>query len=82
MIFASEDQKMMYTRIWKEIKKAINEVADYSKDYCVIRFDSDDVLHLSFMINFRSLTIIIRSVLKKDNKFYLQIYLDYCLYEI
>ena len=78
---------MMYTRVWKEIRKIINEVADnklgdYSRDYGVIKFDSNDVLPLSFMINIRSLTIIIRSVVEKDNKFYLQIYLDYYLYEV
>ena len=49
MIFLSKSQKMMYTRIWEEIKKIINKVADnklsdYNKDYSVIRFDSDDVL--------------------------------------
>ena len=40
---------MMYTRIWEEIKKVINEVSDnklgdYSKDYSVIMLDSADVL--------------------------------------
>ena len=48
MIFTSKSQKMMYTRIWEETKKVINEVADnklgdYSKDYSVIMFDSDVV---------------------------------------
>ena len=51
MIFTSKSQKMMYTRIWEEIKKVINDVADnklgdYSKDYSVIMFDSDGVLPL------------------------------------
>ena len=87
IIFTSESQKMMYTRIWEEIKKAINKFADnklgdYSKDYSVIRFDSNDVLSLSFVINIRSLTIIIRSVFEDDNKFHPQIFLNYCLYEV
>ena len=43
-------------------------------------FDSDDDLPLNSMINIRSLTIIIRSVLSKDNNFYPQIYLNYCSY--
>ena len=86
MIFTSKSQKMMYTRIWEEIKKAINEVADnklgdYSKDYSVTMFDSDDVLPLNSMINIRSLAIIIKSVLSKDNNFYPQIYLNYCSYD-
>ena len=86
MIFTSKSQKMMYTRIWEEIKKVINEVADnklgnYSKDYSVIMFDSGEVLPLNSMINIRSLTITIKSVLSKDNNFYPQIYLNYCSYK-
>ena len=51
MIFTSKSRKMMYTRIWEEIKNVINEVSDnklgdYSKDYSEIMFDSDDVLPL------------------------------------
>ena len=30
MIFTSKTQKMMYTRIWEEIKKLINEVDEFS----------------------------------------------------
>ena len=40
MIFTSKSQKMMYTRIWEEIKKVINEVdefSNYDKNYDVIR---------------------------------------------
>ena len=44
-------------------------------------FDSDDVLPLNSMINIRSLTIIITSVLRKDNNFYPQTYLKYCSYD-
>ena len=43
--FTSESQKMMYETIWKEIKKLINnEISNYSKDYTVFKFDSNDVL--------------------------------------
>ena len=47
MIFTSKSQKMMYTRIWKEIKKVINKVdefSNYDKNYDVISFDTDDIL--------------------------------------
>ena len=66
MIFTSKSQKMMYTRIWEEVKKVINEVdefSNYDKNYDVISFDTDDILSLNFIINIRSLTIIIKSVL-------------------
>ena len=73
MIFMSKSQKMMYTRTWKEIKKLINEVdefSNYGKDYDVISFDTDDILSLNSIINIYSMTIIFRSVFKDNNKFY------------
>ena len=83
MIFTSKSQKMMYTRIWEEIKKVINEVdefSNYDKDYDVISFDTDHILSLNSIINIYSTTIIIRSVFKDNNKFYPQIYLTNCTY--
>ena len=83
MIFTSKSQKMMYTRIWEEIKKLINEVdefSNYDKIYDVISFDTDDILSLNSIINIYSMTIIIRSVFKDNNKFFPQIYLTNCRY--
>ena len=83
MIFTSKSQKMMYTRIWEEIKKVINEVdelSNYDKNYDVISFDTDDILSLNSIINIYSMTIIIKSVFKDNNKFYPQIYLTNCRY--
>ena len=82
MIFKNKSQKMMYTRIWEEIKKVINEVdefSNYDKNYDVISFDTDDILSLNSIINIYSIAIIIKSVFK-DNKFYPQIYLTNCMY--
>ena len=78
MIFKSKSQKMMYTRIWEEIKKNFNEVdefSNYDKNYDVISFDTDDILSLNSIINIYSITIIIKSVFKDNNKFYPQIHL-------
>ena len=83
MIFTSKSQKVMYTRIWEEIKKVINEVdefSNYDKNYDVISFDTDDILSLNSIINIYSMTIIIKSVFKNNNKFYPQIYLTNCRY--
>ena len=83
MIFKSKSQKMMYTRIWEEIKKVINEVdefSNYDKNYDVISFDTDDILSLNSIINIYSITIIIKPVFKDNNKFYPQIYLTDCRY--
>ena len=84
MIFTRKSQKMMYTRIWEEIKEVINEVekfSNYDKNYDVINFDTDDILSLNSVINIYSMTIIIKSVFKDNNKFYPQIYLTNCRYK-
>ena len=84
LILKNQRQKMMYTKIWEEIKALINKISDvkfnnYSKDDDVIGFETDDVLPLNSIINIYSMTIIIRSVFKDDNKFYPQIYLVNCV---
>ena len=79
----SKSQKMMYMKKWEEIKKVINEVdefSNYDKSYDVISFGTDDILSLNSMINIRSMTIIIKSVFKDNNKLYPQIYLRNCMY--
>ena len=83
MIFKPKSQKMMYTRIWEEIKKVINEVdefSNYDRNYDIISFDTDDILSLNSIINIYSITIIIKAVFKDNNKFYPQIYLADCRY--
>ena len=83
MTFTSKSQKMMYMRIWEEIKKVINKVdefSNYDEKYDVISFDTDDILSLNSIINIYSITIIIKSVFKDNNKFYPPIYLTNCRY--
>ena len=46
-----------------------------------IEFDTDDNLLLNKPLKLRMLTVIVRSVFEEDGKFYLQVYLDECLYE-
>ena len=47
-----------------------------------IKFDSDDKLPLNKILKSCVLTIIIRNIFEKDDKYYPQIFLDDCLYEI
>ena len=47
-----------------------------------IRFKSNDDLPLNKPIKLRLLTIIIRAIFSKDNKFYPQLFLDDTLYEL
>ena len=45
-----------------------------------IRFCSDIDLPLGKLIEFKVLTIIIKYIIKKNDKYYPEIYLDECLY--
>ena len=47
-----------------------------------IKFHSDDDLLLNKILKLRILTIIVRSVFEEDGKYYLQVFLDKCLYEV
>ena len=47
-----------------------------------IKFNSDDDLPLNKILKFPILRIIIRSIFEKDGKYYPQIFLDECLYEV
>ena len=47
-----------------------------------IKFDTEDNLPLNKQLKLHMLTIIVRSVFEEDGKFYPQLYLDDCLYEL
>ena len=75
------------TEIWNEIKNELETINGskkcvYSKDFVKIKFDTDDNLSLNKQLKLHMLTIIIRSVFEEDGKFYAQLYLDNCLYEL
>ena len=46
-----------------------------------IKFNSDDVLPLNKVLKLHMLTIIVRSVFE-DGKYYPQVFLDECLYQV
>ena len=47
-----------------------------------IKFNTDDDLPLNKPLKFPTMTIVVRSVFEEDGKYYLQVYLDECLYEL
>ena len=55
---------------------------EYDKDFMKITFDTDYNLALNKQLKLRMLTIIVTSVFEENGKFYLQLYLDDCLYEL
>ena len=54
----------------------------YDDNYMKIKFNTDDNIPLNKIIYFLTIIIIIRSVTKKDDKYYPQLFLDDCLYEV
>ena len=71
----------VFNGIMGKIKEVSNDECDYEKDYMKIKFNSDDDLPLNKTLNFHNMTITIRSVFKKDEKLYPQVFLDDTLYE-
>ena len=57
------------------IKKINNNDSEYDKDNVKIRFNTDDGIPLNRKLNFVTVKVIIRCVLEKDGKYYLQVYL-------
>ena len=80
MIFTNDDQQNKYHEVWKEILKIINGGNGELKLHEKIRlFDND--LPIEHVFKIPSITIFIMSLNKKNNKFYLELSLNHCLYK-
>ena len=80
------DVIIKYLEAFDGIKDNIKKLKDglpvaYDKNYMKIQLETNDVLPLNKLMKFHALTIVIRQVFEKGNVFYLQIFLDDCLYE-
>ena len=66
IIFTSEYQKLMYTKILKKNNKDIN------KNYVKIKFESSGNVPLNILVNIHTLVLVVR---------YQRVYIDTCWYE-
>ena len=91
MVFDSTDENKevleRYAELWDGIKNEIETINDgkegkYDEDFMKIKFDTDDDLPLNKLLKLYMLTIVVRSALEEDSKYYPQIYLDECLYKL
>ena len=79
MIFANDDQQNKYHQVWKEILKIINGGHGELKLHEKIRlFDND--LPIEHVFEIPSITNVIKSLIEENNKFYLELSLNHCLY--
>ena len=90
LIISSENGDIIqkYQEVFDGIKEIIKKMNDYSQPikyddyYMKIKFNTNDNVPLNKIIYFPTITIIIRSVTQKDGKYYPQVFLDECLYEV
>ena len=81
MIFANDEQQNKYHQVWKEILKIINRGHGEVKLHEKIRlFDVD--LPVEHVFKIPSIIIVIRSLIEKNKKFYLELSINHCLYEV
>ena len=89
-IDGSSDRYLVIDKSNTEVITVFNTIREYIDDKVIldkinglvkIRFSSDIDLPLGTLIQFKMLTIIIRCIIKKDDKYYPEIYLDECLYD-
>ena len=85
VIFSNDDQKNKYHQVWKKkikiVRSTVNNENGELKIHEKIRLFDSDML-TDKIIKISSITIVIKSLIKKDNKFYLELSLNHCLYEI
>ena len=81
MIFSNDDQKDKYHQVWKEICKIVNDENGELKIHEKIGLVDSDMI-TDKIIKIPSITIVIKSLIEKNNKFYLELALNHCLYEI
>ena len=90
LIISSENGDIMqkYQEVFDGIKEIIKKINDYGQtikyddNYMKIKFNTDDYIPLNKIIYISTITITIRSVTKKDDKYYPQLLLDDCLYVV
>ena len=81
MLFDDINKQNKYYQIWKDIFKIINRGQGELKLHEKIRlYDSDLPIKQVFKIH--SITVAIKSLIEKNNKFYLQLSLNHCLYKL
>ena len=82
MLFDDISKQNKYYQVWKDIFGVINrggqgELKLHEK---VVLHDGDFPIKQVFKIH--SITIVIKSLIEKNNKFYLELSLNHCLYKV
>ena len=81
MIFSNDDQKNKYNQVWKEIFKILdNGNGELKLHEKIVLSDSD--IPTDTIIKIPTTTIVIKSLLEENNKFYLELSLNHLSYKL
>ena len=64
------------------IRSIAKNLDDYDEKYMRIKFDSDDELLLNKMVEILIETIVVKAVFQENSKYYPQVFLHECLYQV
>ena len=82
----SQGKTKKYEELWSKIRDLIRLITKnsdgYDEKYMKIKFNSDDKLPLNKTVEIPTMTIVVRAVFHKNNKYYPQVSLDECIYKL
>ena len=81
MLFDDINQQNKYYQVWKDIFKIINRGHGELKLHEKIRLYHND-LPIKQVFKMHSVTVVIKSLIEKNNKFYLELSINHCLYKL
>ena len=79
MLFDNINQQNKYYQVWKDIFKIIAGHGEQLHEK--IRLYHND-LPIKQVFKIHSITVVIKSLIEKNNKFYLELSLNHCLYKL
>ena len=81
MLFDDINKQNKYYQVWKDIFEIIGGKNGELKLHEKIKLYNND-LPIKQVFKIRSITIVINSLIEKNNKFYLELSLNHCLYKV
>ena len=81
MLFDDINKQNKYYQVWKDIFKIINRgQGELKLNEKIELYNSDLPIKQVFKIH--SITVVIKSLIEKNNKLYLELSLNHCLYKL
>ena len=81
MLFDDINKQNKYYQVWKDIFKIINGDHGQLKLHEKIRLYDND-LPIKQVFKIHSITVVVKSLIEKNKKFYLELSLNHCLYKL